>query len=108
MLAVTQETLSLKFLYNRHSYKKRVVWDMSAQEFTQYDGCDACQKEKIKWFSHKSKTKSSITLPLQLIHMNLYGPVNVMSLGKMRYALVMVDDFSRYIWVVFLQSKDEK
>ena len=50
---------------------------------------------------------SSITEPLQLIHMDLFGPVNVMSMSRKRYALVMVDDFSKYTWVLFLHSKDE-
>ena len=49
----------------------------------------------------------SITKPLQLIHMDLFGLVNVLSLSRKRYALVMVDDFSKYTWVLFLQSKDE-
>ena len=39
--------------------------------------------------------------------MDLFGPVNVMSLSKKKYALVMVDDFSRYTWVEFLHSNDE-
>ena len=39
--------------------------------------------------------------------MDLFGLVNVMSLSKKRYALVMVDDFSMYTWVEFLHSKDE-
>ena len=39
--------------------------------------------------------------------MDLLGPVNVMSLSRKRYALVIVDDFSKYTWVLFLSSKDE-
>ena len=39
--------------------------------------------------------------------MDLFGPVNVMSLSRKRYALVIVDDFSKYTWVLFLNSKDE-
>ena len=50
---------------------------------------------------------SSITEPLQLIHMDLFGPVNVMSMSRKKYALVMVDDISKYTWVLFLHSKDE-
>ena len=61
----------------------------------------------MKRSSHKSNEFSSITAPLQLIHMDLFGPVNVMFLSKKKYALVMVDDFSRYTWVKFLHSKDE-
>ena len=50
---------------------------------------------------------TSITEPLQLLHMDLFGPMNVMSMSKKRYALVIVDNFSRYSWVLFLNSKDE-
>ena len=39
--------------------------------------------------------------------MDLFGPVNVMSLSRKRYALVIIDDFSKYTWVLFLNSKDE-
>ena len=39
--------------------------------------------------------------------MDLFGPVNVMSMSKKRYDLVIVDDYSKYIWVLFLHSKDE-
>ena len=80
---------------------------MPAYEFKFEGVCEAYQKGKIKRSSHKLKTVSSITKPLQLIHMDLFGPVNVMSIGKKRYALVMVDDFTRYTWVEFLGSKDE-
>ena len=39
--------------------------------------------------------------------MDLFGPVNVLSISRNKYALVMVDDFSRYTWVEFMHSKDE-
>ena len=39
--------------------------------------------------------------------MDLFGPVNVMSMSKKRYALVILDDYSKYTWVLFLHSKDE-
>ena len=61
----------------------------------------------MKRSSHKSKTVNSISAPLQLIHMDLFGPVNVLSISRNKYALVMVDDFSRYTWVEFMHSKDE-
>ena len=80
---------------------------MPTYEFYQEGVCEACQKGKMKRLSHKSKTVTSITNPLQLIHMDLFGPVNIMSLLRKKYALVMVDDFSRYTWVEFLASKDE-
>ncbi|KAJ0938184.1 putative RNA-directed DNA polymerase [Helianthus annuus] len=42
-----------------------------------------------------------------MLHMDLFGPVQVMSLKKKRYCLVIVDDFSRFTWTFFLHSKDE-
>ena len=39
--------------------------------------------------------------------MDLFGPTRTTSLGGKRYALVIVDDYSRYTWVLFLSSKDE-
>ena len=45
--------------------------------------------------------------PLRLLHMDLFGPVNVQSLVGKKYTLVIVDEFSRYIWVFFLKSKSD-
>ena len=39
--------------------------------------------------------------------MDLLGPTRTASLGGMKYALVIVDDFSRYTWVLVLANKDE-
>ncbi|KAL8095602.1 hypothetical protein AgCh_036862 [Apium graveolens] len=87
--------------------KKELVRDMPSLEFTQLEVCEACQKGKMKRSSHKSKSVNSISAPLQLIHMDFFGPVNVLSISRNKYALVMVDDFSRYTWVEFMYSKDE-
>ena len=76
-------------------------------EFCKEDLCEACEKRKSKKASHRSKDLTSIIEPLQLLHMNLFGPVNVMSFSKKRYALVIVDDYSKYTWVLFLNSKDK-
>jgi len=39
--------------------------------------------------------------------MDLFGPSRTMSLGENLYALVVVDDFSRFTWTIFLHSKKE-
>ncbi|KAJ9553579.1 hypothetical protein OSB04_017624 [Centaurea solstitialis] len=57
--------------------------------------------------THKSKEVNTISAPLQLLHMDLFGPTNVMSIGKKSYCLVIVDDYSRFTWVFFLKTKDE-
>nr|GEZ74732.1 Gag-Pol polyprotein [Tanacetum cinerariifolium] len=44
---------------------------------------------------------------LNLLHMDLCGPMRVASINEKKYILVIVDDYSRYTWTLFLRSKDE-
>ncbi|GJR53863.1 uncharacterized mitochondrial protein-like protein [Tanacetum coccineum] len=67
----------------------------------------ACQKGKQHRASCKSKTENSISLPLHLLHMDLFGPTFVKSLMKKMYCLVVTNDYSRFTWVFFLATKDE-
>ncbi|GKD03859.1 putative ribonuclease H-like domain-containing protein [Tanacetum coccineum] len=69
--------------------------------------CVACQKGKQHKASYKTKTVSSISQPLQMLHMDLFGPTFVKSIMKKMYCLVVTDDFSRFSWVFFLATKDE-
>ncbi|GJR12040.1 putative ribonuclease H-like domain-containing protein [Tanacetum coccineum] len=69
--------------------------------------CVACQKGKHHRASCKTKTVSSISQPLQMLHMDLFGPTFVKSLMKKMYCLVVTDDFIRFSWVFFLATKDE-
>ena len=39
--------------------------------------------------------------------MDLFGPVAYLSIGGSKYGPVMVDDFSRFTWVLVLQDKSE-
>ncbi|GJS17236.1 ribonuclease H-like domain-containing protein [Tanacetum coccineum] len=45
--------------------------------------------------------------PLELLHMDLFGPVSVESINKKKYCLVVTDDCSKFSWVFFLAYKDE-
>ena len=47
------------------------------------------------------------SITLELLHMDLMGPMQVESLGGKRYALVVVHDFSRYTWVNFIREKSD-
>ncbi|GJW25399.1 putative ribonuclease H-like domain-containing protein [Tanacetum coccineum] len=69
--------------------------------------CIAYQKGKQHKASCKAKLVNSISKPLHMLHMDLFGLTNVMSLMKKSYCLVVTDDFSRFSWVFFLATKDE-
>ncbi|GJW85533.1 putative ribonuclease H-like domain-containing protein, partial [Tanacetum coccineum] len=57
--------------------------------------CVACQKGKQHKASCKAKFISSISQPLQMLHMDLFGPTSVRSINHKTYCLVVTDDFSR-------------
>ncbi|GJS99543.1 retrovirus-related pol polyprotein from transposon TNT 1-94, partial [Tanacetum coccineum] len=69
--------------------------------------CSACERGKSKKASHPLKLVSSDHSKLELLHMDLCGPMRVASINGKKYILVIVDDYSRYTWVYFLHSKDE-
>jgi hypothetical protein len=56
---------------------------------------------------HSLVNTVTIENPGQLLHMDTVGPSRVRSMGGKWYVLVIVDDYSRYSWVFFLESKDE-
>ncbi|GJS71564.1 putative ribonuclease H-like domain-containing protein [Tanacetum coccineum] len=69
--------------------------------------CVACQKGKQHKASYKTKLVNSISKPLHMLHIDLFGPTNVKSLMKKSYCLVVTDDISRFSWVFFFATKDE-
>ena len=45
--------------------------------------------------------------PLELIHNDVAGTFNHMSMSQDKYELTFIDEFSRYYWVYFLKHKSE-
>jgi hypothetical protein len=69
--------------------------------------CAACQASKQVCSAHHNKNVMTTSRPLELLHIDLFGPVAYLSIGGSKYGLVVVDDFSRFTWVFFLQDKSE-
>jgi hypothetical protein len=57
--------------------------------------------------AHHIKNVMTTSRPLELLHMDLFGPVAYLSIGGSKYGPVIVDDFSHFTWVFFLQDKSE-
>ncbi|GJR74626.1 putative ribonuclease H-like domain-containing protein [Tanacetum coccineum] len=87
--------------------KGNLVRGLPSKLFENNQTCVACQKGKQHRASCKSKTVSSISQPLHMLHMDLFGPTFVKRLMKKMYCLVVTDDYSRFSWVFFLATKDE-
>jgi transposase InsO family protein len=69
--------------------------------------CGACQAGKQVGAHHHEKNIMTTIILLEILHMNLFGPITYISIGDNKYALVIVDDYSRSTWVFFLQDKSE-
>ncbi|MCH79564.1 gag-protease polyprotein [Trifolium medium] len=67
--------------------------------------CGECQIGKQTKMSHPKLQHLTTSRILELLHMDLMGPMQVESLGGKMYAFVMVDDFSRFTWIDFLKEK---
>ncbi|GKD36953.1 retrovirus-related pol polyprotein from transposon TNT 1-94 [Tanacetum coccineum] len=60
--------------------------------------CSACEQGKRKRASLPPKLVPSTKSKLDLLHMDLCGPMRVASINGKKYILVIVDDYSRYTW----------
>ncbi|GJU96164.1 ribonuclease H-like domain, reverse transcriptase, RNA-dependent DNA polymerase [Tanacetum coccineum] len=69
--------------------------------------CDVCLigKQNRAPFPKKAKTRS--TSPLDLVYGDLCGPITPPTPSGKKYIFLLVDDYSRYMWVYFLSTKDQ-
>lgn len=64
--------------------------------------CGACNQGKQVKVQHKLIQDIQSTDMLEMIHMDLMGPMQTESIARKRYVIVLVDDYSRFTWVRFI------
>nr|GEV89126.1 putative ribonuclease H-like domain-containing protein [Tanacetum cinerariifolium] len=87
--------------------KDNLVRGLPSKCFENDQTCIACLKEKQHKASCKSKIHNTLTQPLFMLYIDLFGPTFVSSLMNKKYCLVVTDDYSRFPWVFFLTTKNE-
>ncbi|XP_070026120.1 uncharacterized protein [Nicotiana sylvestris] len=87
--------------------KKDLVRGLPKSSFKDHKVCDACVKRKQVRSPFKPKKEVSTSSPLDILHMDLCGPMRVPSRGGKKYIFVIMDDYSRFTWTLFLRTKDE-
>nr|GEW17344.1 nicotinamide/nicotinic acid mononucleotide adenylyltransferase isoform X1 [Tanacetum cinerariifolium] len=97
----------LNFDYIHLLSKKDVVIGLPKLKYVKDQLCSSCELSKAKRSSFKSKVVPSLKGMLNLLHMDLRGPMQVANINGKKYIFVIVDDYSRFTWTLFLYSKDE-
>ena len=69
--------------------------------------CRSCVAGKEHQSSFPKGSLFRASKPLELVHVDICGPISPSTLGGSRYFLLIVDDFSRLMWVSMLKSKSD-
>ena len=69
--------------------------------------CSGCLMSKQTRKPFRSKSNFTAKTKLELIHLDLCGPLSPPSPAGNRYFMLLVDDYTRMMWVYFLKTKDE-
>jgi hypothetical protein len=92
---------------HKKAHKRGMITGLKDVTFDKNKLCSACQAGKQVVIHHPLKTMLSTSKPLELLHIDLFGPTSYKSIGGNLYCLVIVDDYSCYTWTLFLGDKSE-
>ncbi|GAU31820.1 hypothetical protein TSUD_58210 [Trifolium subterraneum] len=68
--------------------------------------CDVCQFARKRKLPFNSSYSTALHA-FDLIHFDIWGPLAVSSIHGHKYFLTILDDHTRYVWIVLLKSKSE-
>ncbi|GJT82195.1 retrovirus-related pol polyprotein from transposon TNT 1-94 [Tanacetum coccineum] len=87
--------------------KKDIMNGLPKLKYFKDQLCSSCELGKAKRSSFKIKTIASSKGLINLLYMDLCGPMWIKSINGKKYILVIIDEYSQYTWTHFLRSKDE-
>ncbi|CAI7839664.1 unnamed protein product [Closterium sp. NIES-53] len=89
-------------------HKEECVHGLQLQgDGAHYGSCEACMQNKFARFPFP-RAEGSAKAPLEVVHMDLVGPMRMEGTGGVLYLLTMVDEWSRFTWArpLFKKSDD--
>jgi transposase InsO family protein len=93
---------------NRHKLLKgEHILGLTNVYFEKDRVCSTCQAGKQVGSHHPHKNIMTTDRPLELLLKDLFDPIAYISIGGSKFYLVIVDDYSRFTWVFFLQEKSQ-
>jgi hypothetical protein len=85
--------------------KERHILGLMNVAFEKDRPCGSCQAGKQVRAPHHTKNIITTTRPLEMLHMDLFGPITYISISGNKYGLVIIDDYSRFTWVFLCKIK---
>ena len=97
---------NISFTVLKEMQKKGMVAHLPAVSELQepYEAC-MMGKQQRKAFPRESNNRAHS--PLEMVHVDLCGKMSTTALGGSFYFMLLVDDFSRKMWVYFIREKAE-
>ncbi|CAI7748244.1 unnamed protein product [Closterium sp. NIES-53] len=88
-------------------HKEKCVHGLQLQrDGAHYGSCEACMQNKFTRFPFP-RAEGSAKAPLEVVHMDLVGPMRTEGTGGVLYFLTMVDEWSRFTWARPLSKKSD-
>ena len=85
--------------------KKELVHGMKYSNDNFDKQCEACALGKMHKLPVSKQSLNRATQPLELVHTDVCGPINVESIGGSKYMLIFTDDYTGYITILLLAKQ---
>ena len=69
--------------------------------------CEPCVLGKLKKLPFKHEESQRTTRPLERVHSDVGGPVDVRSREGYSYWITFIDEHTRFVWIRFLKKKSD-
>jgi hypothetical protein len=90
----------------QHLQTKQVVFGLPKFSGCTAQICEACQlgkQHRLLFPNERNRSRNK----LDLIHSDVWGPAQNISLGGSRYFVSFIDDYTRHTWVYLIERKSE-
>lgn len=98
----------LNFWYINNLVTREMVKGLLLLKFDNDTLCLTCNCGKKTKVNNSLILNSLIAEPLELLHIDLCGPLTVASLHHKKYMLIIVDEYTLFTWIFFLRMESEK
>ena len=93
---IALQVWSHKLQYVNELSQKKMVVGMNCSKEDTNQQCEACAKAKMHREPVPKASRNRSSHPLQLVHSDVCGPMNVNSIGGSKYVLSFTDDYTKY------------